>query len=61
MGQENKRDEGRWASKAVERKHSGHLSSFEVSKIIIDKGIRNRTELLALTNVLKAEGQTNLA
>ena len=60
-GQENKRDEGRWASKAVKRKHSGHLSSFEVSKIIIDKGIRNRTELLAFTNVQKAEGQIDLA
>ena len=33
------------------RKHSGYLSSYEVSKIIIDKGIRNRTEVLALTNV----------
>ena len=60
-GQENKGDEGRWASKAVKRKHSGYLSSYEVSKIIIDKGIRNRTELLALTNVQKAEGQTDLA
>jgi len=59
-GQENKRDEGRWASKAVKRKHSWYLSSFEVSKIIINKGIRNRTKLLALTNVQKAEGKTDL-
>lgn len=57
-GQENKGDEGRWASKGVKRKHSGYLSSYEVSKIIIDKGIRNRTELLALTNVQKAEGSS---
>ena len=42
-------------------KHSGYLSSYEVSKIIVDKGISNRTELLALTNVQKAEGQTDLA
>lgn len=48
-------------AKQLKRKHSGHLSSFEVSKIIINKGIWNRTELLALMNVLKAEGQTNLA
>ncbi|CAH3189980.1 unnamed protein product, partial [Porites evermanni] len=54
-------EEGRRASKAVKRKRSRRLSSFEVSKIIIDKGFRNRTELLALANVQKAEGKTDLA
>ena len=60
-GRENEIEEGRQASKAVKRKRSRRLSSFEVSKIIIDKGIRNRTELLALANVQKAEGKTDLA
>ena len=59
-GRENEIEEGRRASKAVKRKRSRRLSSFEVSKIIIDKGIRNRTELLALANVQKAEGKTDL-
>ena len=60
-GREKEIEEGRRASKAVKRKRSRRLSSFEVSKIIIDKGIRNRTELLALANVQKAEGKTDLA
>ena len=60
-GQEKEIEEGRRASKAVKRKRSRRLSSFEVSKIIIDKGIRNRTELLALANVQKADGKTDLA
>ena len=60
-GRENEIEEGRRASKAVKRKRSRRLSSFEVSKIIIDKGFRNRTELLALANVQKAEGKTDLA
>ena len=60
-GRENEIEEGRRASKAVKQKRSRRLSSFEVSKIIIDKGIRNRTELLALAKVQKAEGKTDLA
>ena len=40
---------------------SSCLSVFDVSQIAIDKGIKTRTELLALANAQKKEGKTDLA
>ena len=37
------------------------MSAYEVSKIILSKGLRNRTELLAFSNQQREEGKTNLA
>ena len=46
---------------SVKRKRSKRLSCYEVSNIIIEKKIKNRTELLALANAQKAEGKIDLA
>ena len=37
------------------------LSAYEVSEIILNKGLRNRTELLAFSNKQREEGKTDLA
>ena len=37
------------------------LSAYEVSEIILSKGLRNRTELLAFSNQQREEGKTDLA
>ena len=37
------------------------LSSYEVSQIVVEKNIKDRTELMALANIQKQEGKTDLA
>lgn len=37
------------------------VSAYEVSEIILSKGLRNRTELLAFSNQQREEGKTDLA
>ena len=37
------------------------LTSFELSEIIVEKGIRTRTELLAFANKQKSEGKCDIA
>ena len=37
------------------------LSSYEVSGIVVEKNIKDRTELMALANIQKREGKTDLA
>ena len=37
------------------------LTSYEVSQIIVDKNIQDRTELIAFANIQKREGKTDLA
>ncbi|XP_020621174.1 uncharacterized protein LOC110058852 [Orbicella faveolata] len=46
---------------SVKQKRSRCLSCYEVSNIILQKKIQNRTELLALASTQKAEGKTDLA
>jgi len=46
---------------SVKQKRSRRLSCYEVSNIILEKKIQNRTELLALASAQKAEGKTDLA
>ena len=43
------------------KRRSQRLSSFDVSQIVVAKKITTQTELLAHTNVQKAEGKTDLA
>ena len=49
------------SAKSSKRKRKPRLSVFDVSQIVIDKGIKTRTELLALANAQKKEGKTDLA
>ena len=49
------------SAKSSKRKRKLRLSVFDVSQIVIDKGIKTRTELLALANAQKKEGKTDLA
>ena len=37
-----------------------HLTSVQLSEIIVEKGIKTRTELLALANEQKMEGKTDI-
>ena len=46
---------------SIKRKRSRRLSCYEVSNIIVEKKIQNRTELLTLASAQKAEGKTDLA
>ena len=46
---------------SVKRKRSKRLSCYEVSNIILEKKIQNRTEILVLASAQKAEGKTDLA
>ena len=60
---EKKEREGGYgrASTSVKRRRSQRLSCFDVSNIIVEEKIKNRTELLALASAQKAEGKTDLA
>ena len=49
------------AKASAKRKKSQRLSNFEVSQIVVTKGIKTRTELLAHASVQNAEGKTDLA
>lgn len=49
------------AKSTCKRKKSQRLSCFAVSQIVVSKGIKTRTELLAHASVQKAEGKTDLA
>ena len=49
------------SKRSVKRKRAKRLSCYEVSNIILEKKIQNRTELLALASAQKAEGKTDLA
>ena len=67
-GEEREQEDGRSRMKgknvsktSVKRKRSKRLSCYEVSNIILEKKIQNRTELLALASAQKAEGKTDLA
>ena len=67
-GEEREQEDGRSPMKgknvsktSVKRKRSKWLSCYEVSNIILEKKIQNRTELLALASAQKAEGKTDLA
>ena len=42
-------------------RRKGRLSAYEVSEIVLEKGIRNVTELHALASEQKSEGKTDLA
>ena len=43
------------------KKRKKHLSSFELSEIIVKKGIKTRTQLLAYANNQKCEGKNDIA
>ena len=43
------------------KKRKKQLSSFELSEIIVTKGIKTRTQLLAYANKQKCEGKNNIA
>ena len=49
------------SKRSVKRKRSKRLSCYEVSNIILERKVQNRTELLAFANAQKAEGKTDLA
>ena len=51
-------DEGESKKREKKRKR---LSAYEVSEIILSKGLRDRTELLAFSNQQREEGKTDLA
>ena len=48
------------SAKNSKRKRKPRLSVFHVSQIVIDKGIKTRTELLALANAQKKKGKTDI-
>lgn len=48
-------------SEASQPRKKARLSSFDVSEIVVEKGIRTRLGLLALATKQKAEGKTDLA
>lgn len=61
-GEEKEKEGGHGrVSTSVKRRRSQRLSCFDVSNIIVEKKIKNRTELLALASAQKAEGKTDLA
>ena len=47
--------------KSSRNKRKKHLSPFELSELIVQKGIKNRTELLAFANKQKMEGKFDVA
>ena len=49
------------SKRSVKRNRAKRLSCYEVSNIILEKKIHNRTELLALASTQKAEGKSDLA
>ena len=59
--EEDTEENPRRADKTSKRRRSQRLSCFEVSNIIVEKNIQNRTELLALAREQKSEGKTDLA
>ncbi|XP_068696550.1 uncharacterized protein [Montipora foliosa] len=52
---------GKKEQKASKRKRKARLSVFDVSQLVVERGIRTRTELLVLAKSQKNEGKTDLA
>lgn len=52
---------GKKGQKASKRKRKARLSVFDVSQLVVERGIRTRTELLVLAKSQKNEGKTDLA
>ena len=61
QGDGRSRMTGKNSTLSVKQKQSKRLSCYEVSNIILEKKMQNRTELLPLPSAQKAEGKTDLA